>query len=70
MSKPLVTRLPVQHKKFPHCENCGAPLPTFDNVFITNALSDSVETTILAVTFHVQCSCGTEWDIRKTAIQE
>jgi hypothetical protein len=63
-----ITRLPVQHPHAPHCANCKAPLPNFDNAnFIMPPFSgDLDQVKLLAVTFHIQCKCGAEWNLKKT----
>lgn len=60
-----VTRLPKQHKKAPHCTSCGRDLPHPAGVTVDVCQhSDWEGVTLLAVTYHVRCACGTSWDLR------
>lgn len=54
-----VTRLPKQHRKYPHCATCDRELVVFDHLHMT--LPASVKTKVLRVTLQVQCECGSEW---------
>jgi hypothetical protein len=60
----IVTRLPVQHPKAPHCPQCKGPMPTFDGMSITYGAQE-VPVEILAVTMLVRCTCGAEWALTK-----
>ena len=62
MSK--TTRLPVQHKKKPHCPSCGIDLPTFESAVMMDAEESECE--LLKVIFLIRCSCGSVWNIEKT----
>lgn len=59
-----VTRLPVQHPHAPHCASCNGPLPSFDNANLI--VMGDTDIKLLAVTFHIQCKCGAQWDLKKT----
>jgi hypothetical protein len=65
MPSAPVTRLPVQHRRAPHCPSCKAPLPTFDGMSLT--LMGETDVELLAITFHVRCKCGSVWDLKKGA---
>jgi hypothetical protein len=62
-----VTRLPVQHRSRPHCPACGRDAPTFDGSPLFISEHDLARWTITAMTFHLRCPCGAEWDLKKTA---
>ena len=57
-----VERLPAQHKLHPHCPICERDMPTFDDCILT--IGDT-HAKLTAVTFHVRCVCGANWDLRK-----
>jgi hypothetical protein len=60
-----VVVLPTQHRMHPHCENCGKRLPN-SNSMMMNVSSDELGGTKLeGLTFHIQCACGTTWDLKK-----
>jgi hypothetical protein len=61
-----LVRLPVQHKERPHCPRCETDVPTFNRTNIDTSPAELGEFELLAVTFHVKCPCGAEWDLRKT----
>ena len=62
-----IKRLPVQHPHRPHCEHCGADLPSFNGLCLTGYDMEPAmaNITIQAITIHVQCKCGALWNLRK-----
>ena len=60
-----VERLPVQHPHKPHCPTCGGDLPAINTFVGTVAADEMGECKLLAVTFHVECPCGAQWDLLK-----
>lgn len=65
MGNPI--RLPIQHRRRPHCATCGAALPTLEGMVLTLPEETDVitEATVVAVSVHVLCSCGSEWLLKK-----
>jgi hypothetical protein len=61
-----VKRLPAQHPKHPHCQQCGGELPAFNSVVLDIATAEMGSTELLGVTFRVKCRCGAEWDLTKS----
>jgi hypothetical protein len=61
-----VTRLPVQHRARPHCSACGRDAPTFSQSSLALSEHDLAGWTLQAMTFHLRCPCGAEWDLKKT----
>lgn len=62
-----VTKLPTQHRQRPHCLSCGLNVPTFDGSPLYFSEHDLAGWSITAMTFHLRCPCGAEWDLKKTA---
>lgn len=60
-----VTRLPVQHRNAPHCPTCKASLPAFDGLSLNLSASSLGDSKLTAVTLHVTCKCGAQWDLKK-----
>lgn len=60
-----VTRLPVQHRNYPRCAQCGRDAPTFDGVAINVSAHDLGDWQIEGVTYHTRCPCGAPWDFKK-----
>jgi hypothetical protein len=60
-----VIQLPIQHRNHPHCEACGADLPTFNTMNIIFSPLELEKVKIEAMTFHIVCVCGAHWDLRK-----
>jgi transposase len=56
-----VQRLPVQHRKHPHCPSCGRQLDVFDHLGMTIRGIMSIK--ILKVTLQIECECGSQWCI-------
>jgi hypothetical protein len=61
-----VFRLPVQHKLRPHCPVCKADVPTFDQTMVNISVAELGKFELTAITYHVKCPCGAEWNLRKT----
>jgi hypothetical protein len=61
----MATRLPVQHKHKPHCPNCEADIPGFEDVQLLMV----PECELLSVTFQVRCKCGSIWNLTRTVKQ-
>jgi hypothetical protein len=61
-----VTRLPVQHRHHPRCVKCGRDAPTFDGVHVNLSTNDLAGWDLVAMTYHVVCPCGAEWNLKKT----
>lgn len=60
------TRLPVQHRRAPHCPTCKADLPTYDDlVIILPAIGDGPVMEKVVVSIHVVCACGTRLVLQK-----
>lgn len=62
-----VTRLPVKPKRppGPYCHRCNRDLPTFYGATIDLPAEGLGGARLLAVTYHVECVCGTQVDIRR-----
>jgi hypothetical protein len=62
-----VTRLLTQHRERPHCPSCGRDAPTFAQSSLSLSESDLAGWALRALTFHLRCPCGAEWNLKKTA---
>jgi hypothetical protein len=45
---------------------CGKSLPNFSMQSVGVLYADPSTFTITGVTFHVRCTCGATWDLKKT----
>lgn len=65
-----VTRLPVQHRNHPRCDECQLPLPTLNGFRLELDADQMANVDILTITFRVRCKCGKIWDLTKTVKSE
>lgn len=63
-----VTRLPVQHKKKPHCPKCAAPLPSLAHGVDLYLSAEFNEYNIVGVELLIRCKCGAEWCLYQLAV--
>lgn len=64
--QPPAKRLPVQHKKYPHCPSCSRDLPDLNSMHFSLSEEDLRNCKVLQISVRVACPCGRHWDLTKT----
>ena len=65
--KPMatVTRLPVSHRRAPHCAKCGASLPSFNGLVLSFPPENFEGHTLTGIVLKITCKCGAKWNAEK-----
>lgn len=58
-----ITRLPRQHRNYPHCASCDRELTVFDHLHMS--VPADLPERVLKVTLQVECDCGAQWCLAK-----